>query len=261
MLYCTYYIFKEDFILRIESDLHIHTLASGHGYSTIKENVEVAKEKGLKTIAITDHGINMPGAPHIYHFTNMISLPGIINGVELLRGVEANILDNQGNLDMPNEVMSDYLDIVLAGLHNGTGYEGKSILENTKAMVAAIKNPHVHVITHPDNPAYPIDIETVVLAAKKYNKALELNNSSPIVRPGSSDICTKIARMCKKHKVLVSLNSDAHICYNVGEISRVEAIAEKVGIGKDQIINHSSNSLKKFLSFHKDNNEVAQSNA
>jgi len=79
--------------MKMEADLHVHTIASGHGYSTIKEIVESAREKELKMVAITDHGLQMPGAPHWYHFTNMKSLPRIIQGVEVLRGVEANILD------------------------------------------------------------------------------------------------------------------------------------------------------------------------
>ena len=125
-------------MMKMEADLHIHTTASGHGYSTIKEIVEAAGEKGLKTIAITDHGLKMPGAPHWYHFTNLISLPRVIQGVEVLRGVEANILDSEGNIDMPEAVISEYLDIVLAGFHDGTGYAGSTLEENTEAMVAAI---------------------------------------------------------------------------------------------------------------------------
>jgi len=238
-------------MMKMEADLHIHTTASGHGYSTIKEIVEAASEKGLKTIAITDHGLNMPGAPHWYHFTNLISLPRVMQGVEVLRGVEADILDSAGDVDMPEPIMSDYLDIVLAGFHDETGYTGTTIEDNTEAMVAAIKNPFVHVITHPGNPKYPVDVETVVLAAKKYNKALELNNNSFIVRPGSFPMCSQFAKMAKKHNILVSINSDAHICYNVGENAQAVALASKVGIRKSQIINSSSVILTEYLNWHK----------
>ncbi len=248
-------------MIKMESDLHIHTIASGHGYSTIKEIVDAANEKGLKTIAITDHGLNMPGAPHLYHFTNMISMPRIMQGVEVLRGVEANILDTSGKVDMPDEVMSEYLDIVLAGFHYGTGYQGTTKEENTEAMVAAIKNPHVNIIAHPDNPNYPIDVETVVRAAKEYNKALELNNSSFIVRPGSIKICIQISRLCKKYNVPVSINSDSHICYNVGEISGVTEIAVKEGIRKSQIINYTTSALKEYLNWHKHNTKIFQAKA
>ncbi len=242
--------------MKLEADLHIHTTASGHGYSTIKEIVEEASEKGLKTIAITDHGLKMPGAPHWYHFTNLISIPRVIHGVEVLRGVEANILDSQGNVDMPEFVMSEYLDIVLAGFHDGTGYTGTTLWENTEAMVAAIKNPFVHVITHPGNPKYPVDMETVVRTAKNYNKALEINNSSFIVRPGSFAFCSQIAKLAKKHNTMVSINSDAHICYNVGENAKATALALKEGIRKNQIINSSSRNLSEYLTWHKQQSKL-----
>ena len=41
-------------------DYHTHTKYSGHGHGkgTILENASVAADKGLKQIAITDHGFN-----------------------------------------------------------------------------------------------------------------------------------------------------------------------------------------------------------
>lgn len=42
---------KEDIL----ADLHTHTLFSKHAYSTVKENIEAARNKGLSYIAITDH--------------------------------------------------------------------------------------------------------------------------------------------------------------------------------------------------------------
>ncbi len=237
--------------MKLEADLHIHTTASGHGYSTIKEIVESASEKGLKMVAITDHGLQMPGAPHWYHFTNMISLPRVMQGVEVLRGVEANILDMQGNIDLSERMLSDYMDIVLAGFHDSVGYTGTSIDDNTQAMIAAIKNPYVHVITHPGNPKYPVNVEKVVVAAKKYNKALEINNSSFTVRPGSYTFCNQFAKMAKKYKVLVCINSDAHICYNVGENTNALALAVQAGIRKEQILNSSTHKISEFLVYHK----------
>ena len=42
-------------------DYHTHTIFS-HGKGTIADNVEAARSKGLKGIAITDHG---PGTSHL----------------------------------------------------------------------------------------------------------------------------------------------------------------------------------------------------
>ena len=54
--------------MKIEVDTHCHTIASGHAYSTIVENAKAASEKGLKMIAITDHGPAMPGTFHEAYF-------------------------------------------------------------------------------------------------------------------------------------------------------------------------------------------------
>ena len=34
-------------------DLHTHTIASGHAYSTLKENIEEAAKIGLKALGIS----------------------------------------------------------------------------------------------------------------------------------------------------------------------------------------------------------------
>ena len=174
-----------------------------------------------------------------------------MNGVEVLRGVEADIIDLQGNIDMPETITGPYLDIVLAGFHDSTGYTGTTLEENTAAMVAAIKNPQVHIISHPGNPKYPVNIEEVVLAAKNYNKALELNNHSFVARPNSFPYCTQFAKLAKKHKVMVAINSDAHICYNVGDNERALAMAMKEGIPFSQIINSTAGGVYEYLNWHK----------
>ena len=47
----------------IIADLHTHTIASTHAYSTVTEMVQAAAAKGLYALAITDHARTMPGAP------------------------------------------------------------------------------------------------------------------------------------------------------------------------------------------------------
>ena len=52
-------------------DLHMHTVASTHAYSTLHDYIAEAKRKGIKLFAITDHGPDMADAPHYWHFINM----------------------------------------------------------------------------------------------------------------------------------------------------------------------------------------------
>ena len=56
------------FSMHIVADLHTHTIASTHAYSTVYEMVRGAKAKGLIAIGITDHGPDMKDGPHEWHF-------------------------------------------------------------------------------------------------------------------------------------------------------------------------------------------------
>ena len=74
-------------------DLHTHTVSSGHAYSTVKENIDSARDKGIKYLGISDHAPKMPGTAHIYHFHNLRVIPKHIDGVNVFVGAEVNILD------------------------------------------------------------------------------------------------------------------------------------------------------------------------
>ena len=56
--------------MKLLLDMHNHTIASGHAYSTIQEIAAEANKKGLKYVGITDHGPKMPGGPHIFDIGN-----------------------------------------------------------------------------------------------------------------------------------------------------------------------------------------------
>ena len=50
-------------------DTHTHTLASGHAYSTIRENVAAAaRRRGLELLAVTEHAPRMIGKQPAYLF-------------------------------------------------------------------------------------------------------------------------------------------------------------------------------------------------
>ena len=77
--------------LRALMDLHTHTLASGHAYSTLKENLEEAKKMGLKVLGTSEHARMMPGTAPLIYFQNFKVIPKEVDGVRLVNGIEANI--------------------------------------------------------------------------------------------------------------------------------------------------------------------------
>lgn len=228
-------------------DTHTHTLASGHAYSTIHDYIDVAKKKGLEMVAFTDHGPAMPGGPNIFHIGNQRVIPSEIDGIEVLRGVEANIIDFEGNIDIPDTYLNR-LDIVLASLHDVCIQPGTKE-ENTRAFIKAMDNKYIDIVAHPGNPRFPIDIEEFVLAAKRNNKIIEINNSTFTNpgRSGSRDNCIRIATKAKEHGVYVVAGSDAHISFDVGNFDKSIEVFRLIEMPEDLIMNTSKEKLKNYL--------------
>jgi len=222
--------------LKFLIDTHCHTVSSGHSYSTITEIAETASEKGLKLIAMTDHGPAMPGGPHIFHIGNQRVIPDYIKGVRVLKGVEANIVDFDGGLDLPEKYLKK-LDIVIASLHD-VCIEPGSVEENTRALVSAMNNPYVDIIAHPGNPYYPIDIDRLIQCAWETGTLIEINNSSFTgSRKGSAENCKNIAAKAKEKGVCLAAGSDCHICYDVGEFNIIEEIFNELDMPEELVIN------------------------
>jgi len=233
-------------MIKPEADLHVHTVASGHAFSTIGEITLAAAAKGIRAVGMTDHGPALPGGPHPYHFAALRFIPETLNGVRVLRGIEANIL-GKGKLDLP-EPLLDRLDLVLAGFHEGCGFDDKGVKANTRAVLSMMDSSRVHVICHPGNPNFPLDYEAVVRQAAETGTALEINNASfYISRRGSSSNCRVIARLCAEYDAPVSLGSDAHIADGVGEFSEALKVLAEEGVKWEQVVNRSLASTLQFL--------------
>ena len=226
-------------------DIHNHTIASGHAYSTIQEIAWEAKEKGLKMIGITDHGPAMKGVLNEAFVGNMIILPEYIYGVEVLRGVEANIMDIGGSLDVPERRLKR-LDVIIAGFHD-ICMEPLDVKGNTQTLINTMKNEYVDIIAHPGNPAFPIDKEEVVKMAGKTNTLIELNNGSYYTRPGSWENCYEIMELCKEHSVSIIVGSDSHFSFDVGRFDAAIKLLEEIDMPQELIMNISIERFKEYL--------------
>ncbi|MBI4744249.1 MAG: phosphatase [Actinobacteria bacterium] len=236
--------------MRLIADLHIHTVASGHAYSTIEECAKAALLKGLKYIAICDHGPALLGGASLYYFWNMRVLPKEIHGVRVLKGVEANIINSNGEIDLTEEVLKT-LDIVCAGFHPVCDFESRSARENTKTLIKTMENPFVDIIVHPGNPYYPIEIDKLIEAAKKHQVYLEINNSSFFIRTGSYEKCFEIAKAAFEAGIDITINSDAHTSESVGNFSEAIELAEKAGFTAERVLNSSAERIERFLGSRK----------
>jgi putative hydrolase len=234
----------------LKIDLHVHTVNSGHGFATMYEMLAEAKRKGMTLVGFADHGPAMPKGGSVEYFVQGYRMPKAVNGVRALLGTEANILDAEGTLDLVDRHLA-LLKPVIAGMHSIAGYKETDIKQNTKAFINVLKNPLVHMISHPVSPRHAVDIHEVALTACKHNKLLELNNSYfNGTRLGEKEL--ELAREMvttvrgEGHKLII--NSDAHFLHELGDDSGVMAYAKRIGLKKTDIINNYPEELKACLS-------------
>lgn len=230
---------------RIRGDFHCHTQASLHAYSTLRENIEAAKRKGLSFLAITDHAIGTADAPPLTYFENLLSLPTMVDNIRILRGAEVNIMNHDGSVDLPERVLS-MLDFVVASYHTSCTKPG-TLKEHTQSYLRLAGNPYIHMIGHSGSAEFPYDYERVVPEFGRRGKIVEINAHTFICRESSIENCRTIARLCKKHRVPVMVNSDAHSEFEVGEVERALSMLWEIDFPKELIINTDQGRIKAYL--------------
>lgn len=230
------------------ADLHIHTVASGHAYSTVDEIARAAKEREMIVIGIADHSEGMPGGAPLFHFHNLRAIPREIYGVTVLKGAEVNIIDYDGGVDLSESTL-DGLDFAIASLHPPCiAFADKETV--TAGIIKVMENPHIKIIGHPGDSRYPLDVEKVVLASKRTGTLLEVNNASlgsGSFRPGVRECLVELLELCKVHEVPVIVGTDAHICYAVGDFDLSKELLKEVNFPERLIMNTMPDKLVEFI--------------
>ncbi|MGN0233801.1 MAG: phosphatase [Bacteroidaceae bacterium] len=234
---------------KIRLDVHTHTVMSGHAFSTIQEMVHEAANQGLDILGITEHGPNIPGTCNPIYFRNLHVVPRQMYGVRLLLGAELNILDTQGTLDL-DEHYYQMMDLRIAGIHS-VCWQGGSREENTAGMVAAIRNPWTHIISHPGDGAAELDYEPIVRAAAETHTLLEINNTS--FRPArglvkAHDNNLRILHLCREQGVPVILGSDAHISFSIADYGYLYPLLQETRFPDELIMNYDTEKFLRYLS-------------
>ena len=214
--------------MKIELDVHTHTVASGHAFSSLQEMAQAAAGKGLKLLGITEHSPGIPGTCDPIYFRNLHVVPRQMYGIELLLGAEINILDNEGNLDL-DEFYLKILDL---------------------RMVQVVSNPYIHIISHPGDGTAKLNFEPIVLAAKEHHTLLEINNSSLKPCRGKVDARSnnlEILKLCRRYDVPVILGSDAHISFDIATYDYALELVNETEFPEALIMNTSVSKFKKYL--------------
>ena len=239
----------------LTSDYHTHTPYS-HGKGTVLENAVQAQKKGLRQIGITDHGF-----AHLAFGIRRKKVPALIadcraaaekTGVEVLCGMEANILGESGKTDM---LPSDYanFDLFIAGKHvfvayenlaAWTGYFGGNFLTDkigrkpsqslvrrtTGAYINAIEKNPVDILSHLNYLCFADAVEVAKCAAD-HGTYIEINTKKTHLSDEEwQDIIDKTS-------VRFVIDSDAHSPERVGDVRLAEALFDRVAFPLERIDN------------------------
>lgn len=233
----------------LKVDLHTHTIVSGHATNTIFEMIQIAHEKGLELLGLTEHGPKVEGGPIASYFHHSVKLPRRLFGLDFMMGCEADIMDVNGQLDL-NDRHLRLQDIVLAGIHREAGWAITSPEENSKSIIEVMKNPLVHFISHPCDSAVRIDVEKVVKASYEYQIPLEVNclHLGYYVSRGVDveDIRCMI-RLVRDYKWKLIVSSDAHVATMIGDDSIIDRLKLRELLSEDIILNTSPTDVRSFL--------------
>jgi len=231
----------------LKIDLHIHTLKSEDSFNTLYEMAAEAKRKKMEMIAITDHGPLTKDDIKQYYFMQYRRFPEQMNGVRTLFGVELNIINENGEVYLSNDVLKN-LTVVTAGLHK---VKGVNIKNSTKAMLNAMKNKYLKIITHLGDTDFPIDIEKLTYEAIKRNILLEINASHfkypHKMNEGYMKRIKKMIEICQENNHKMIIGSDAHIAYEIGDDSALRKFQKRLGFKDKFIINNDIKEVKEFF--------------
>jgi DNA polymerase (family 10) len=224
----------------IKGALHNHSNWSD-GRNSLEEIAAYMEDLGLEYWAITDHSKSSFQAngldpkrlreqiSAIKRLNEAIAARG--SGFRLLAGSEVDILKDR--LDFDDEVLAD-LDVVVASLHIPSSSEA----ENTRRIIRAAENEHVHMIGHLtgrlllEREPYPVNIRAVIDACAATGTWLELN-----CNPRRFDLDWRHWPYAKSQGVKCVINPDAHRNEHAGFLRLGAGIARKGWLTRQDVVN------------------------
>lgn len=239
------------------ADMHTHTIASTHAYSTVTENAVEADRKGLRLMAMTDHCVATDDSPHWWHFLNQRAIPRRLGNVFIIRGVEANLIDFDGNIDVPQELYSS-LDWIIASYHSIPCSSG-TMSQHTNSYIKALENPRINCLGHTDSKNYPYHIREVCIACREYGKAMELNVARirNIEKPACQEaykFYRNLLTICAEEGTNIVVNSDSHFWSTIGEFDLAAQLIEETKFPLELVLSLDERRMKDFIIRHRQRN-------
>lgn len=252
----------------IITDMHTHTTFSLHAYSTIKENLEVAKQRNLKYLCISDHYYhNCDDIVQKNETTRIAYMESTINpylsNIEIIGSAEFNLnqeihsWDKLKNLrwrpiglhswfiDIPNTTLDElyHLFEISCDKHNCFVHIERELHKIEQGKYATTSFGNKNEI----NNDIKLWLEAICILAKEKDIYLEVNESSLVSNEGNaSDRLKYWVKFAKENGNKISLGSDAHYCNRVGDFTNVIKVLNEIDYPKELILNCNENMIKEL---------------
>ena len=232
----------------LRGDLHTHTDLTD-GVAPLEEMLAAAAARGYAYVAVTDHAPDlvmqrMTDEKMLAQRARLRELAGRYGRMRLLHGTELNI-GPDGGVDWPAGFLAGF-DVCVASVHSHFGLDRAA---QTRRLVRACENPHVHVIGHPTTrligrrAPIDVDLDEVFRACARTGTAMEVNGS-----PHRLDLRDEHILRAKGFGVRFAVDSDAHSPGRLGYPRYGIGTAQRAGLTPEDVINTWPwQRLKQFL--------------
>ena len=230
--------------MKLLADYHIHS--NNCKFKIVKSSIEdiarKANSMGLKEIAITDHGYKHFFASNKQKLLASRKIIKELNSTldtNVLLGIEADVLSEDGTLDIDNETLAN-IDVLIIGYHkmiktDFASYFGRqkntkeAISSATDAFVNAIKRYDVDIVAHP-GAGIKLDLYRLGKTCAEYDVLVEINNRHADF---SDDEMKDLIRSGCQFVV----SSDSYGVNSVGKVDNALELIKKYEIPSDRVVN------------------------
>lgn len=231
----------------LRGDHHVHSTFSDDAVSTLAENVAAAANAGLTTLRLVDHvRQSTTWVPEYLAAVKGLEVP---DGLTVLTGVEAKILDVGGALDIPS--LPDGIDRILIADHQFPGADGPlgpsavreriaagwapdDVLDQlVEALVATMRRYPGNQLAHCFSILPKIGLSEEDLGAERTAAwARAAAETGTLVEVNEKWACPGPAALVALRQAGAELvaSTDSHVASDVGRYSRVIPVLEAAGV-------------------------------
>lgn len=224
---------------RFRGDLHMHTTWSD-GSGSVRDMAEAAHAHDYEYIAISDHskGLKIAGGIDEAQLAAQadeiaqVNAAGVAHPLVVLQSIELN-LNPQGEGDL-EAIALRQLDLVIGSFHSALRLKD----DQTERYLAALRNPHVHILGHPRGRVYnyrlglSADWPRVFAEAARLDKALEID-----CYPDRQDLNVELLKLARAAGTRIALGTDSHHPWQLEFVEFGLAAALKAKISPERIVN------------------------